>query len=1104
MAKLKMNYRRNKKSILFSIVGIIVLIISILFIADIQAFIGENGNPAGGNGSSKCTNEPCYRNVYFGVRISYVDADGNRVAGTSREYIDLWFKNPLVSGFDYYTLPTMHSKNNLTPTNSSIPRMNAETFTTWCTLENNCTFANIEGYLWFYNFGSGAGYSTASGADGSAKSLVSYCSGKGGTEEQAKGCENNIRIYLNKYFDIDESLSSLKEVYDAGVESGKDGLQWVKDSLTDRYIQLEPLVTVSGWSSSKQIGFYGTISELTQFVDNHWYSKAAGWTIWGAVISDSRVGCGVYIDPNTQPIDKDNSENNKEDTKYRTSNFNSNTRCTGDRYTDFNLLQNVNGGAGITQIFFGDFVNIENKSDKCEDMVKYIHDNPSKYSGTEYDKAIAEVRDGTFNYTDGDGNKHILRGPQNFQLLDPTIYKDLSKNPSGKAACEGITEATCPADTFIDDCSKETGTSYFKDNIMPECWLINEIAYSTPIGQSYSSENTGHLAVEDTNGGIVGNAEYCELFCYEEVVTSFPTAVNEVKASQTFVWGLEDGTFGNIKIKKYCSNQSYKKGEQGYRFEEWEEDFKDNQKKQISNFLEWKYNEASNGKITTGTSGRCCIGSCGTKKNPRCCSRPTRYYARKTPTSGSHSDSWIGTIGEASDNSHYATSCSSASAAKAAVTIATGGYQSAYTEAKNNEQPLLVKIRQCTNNIKYVYETIVTFIFSEPVNSVYGLNSRAFSGEWELEIDPEKEEGYNKDNVNKSTCTPKTVYSYNCSGSGESASCTPITEIVLDCKQVTWDIEGEYIYSYPTEEFQWFSDKRDSTLVNKKNKPSGDEAYFYSIGFGLPTAFSLTNGKYEMAVVVGNLGDHEGQNYSLENGHFAPVSDIIRNVEINNNTISIDEVHGFEYKCTYNVENEIFGYDCVYEGNNLTGNSPAYCDEKKDNDSNGNLKGIDVAYRIVSLLNEKDELEKAFPGIDSSGRNIGDNWNKIGIDEIYKILDDDVYESLAMYEIMLDINAIRYIRKSNNEYFENGKDPYTSFVDENNHQKVYCKSKGANGEYKYCASEFLTELNTSSSLNYNLMGTCLPSGMGTEERAQHELDDECSNTYVYPEINWVR
>ena len=755
--------------------------------------------------------------------------------------------------------------------------------------------------------------------------------------------------------------------------------------------------------------------------------------------------------------------------------------------------------------------NREKVSLDCEKAIEYINLNYRR--GTQaYHDAVDQVEAGTFSYEDYDGSTKTIDKAYSYNMLDKKVYT----KHGGVAQCNDVDVPSCvggdPAVVNIDEC--ETGKTFFGDVNDEESWLVCEIAYSNA-GKIYSSDNTGHEAVETTDGGIVGNAEYCEVFCYEEFETTFPTHVYDVKAGQTFTWGTIDGTFGTVKVRKKCSNQNYVKGQQGYRFEEWEEDYKDNEEAMIEHFMKnGAYEEALDSIYISSTGWRyTCDRVCTTRTSSvtgktyttcRYTACPEwRATARSTSQSEDYSHGYIGNVvGSVGSKSCQRTSMSSQSDANSnAISCLEGILKNAaaseeaqYSQKKNEEAELIEKIEQCTNNIKYVHKATVQFTFKEPVNSVYGANSRSFEFNDDLIV----EGNFNESNVDTSKCTKKTIYKYSCSGYASGVTCTPEAKEVWNCTVVTWDITGNYTYKYPVEEFQWYSLKIDSTLLNEKDKGSEDEAFFYSIGFGLPTALSLTDGTYELKTVVYDLGDDaefSGGNPQYErpeDTHFDPLG---LPVDTNNGSKK-----GFEYICTYEVDNEIFGYDCQYdESGKLIYSSPKYCDDDKDDDSDGSLLGIDITYRLVTLLSDGDSVNKAFPGKDGNGRMPGGNWS-IGDMEIHNILDADVYNDPAMYEIMLDVNAIQKIRKDNQTYFNSGKDPYASYYDANNNQKVYCAEEG---DQKYCASDFISDLYNGSGLNYRLLGTCLPTG-NTLERAEEVLENGCETHYTYPTINWTR
>ena len=282
-----------------------------------------------------------------------------------------------------------------------------------------------------------------------------------------------------------------------------------------------------------------------------------------------------------------------------------------------------------------------------------------------------------------------------------------------------------------------------------------EVAYVKD-GVYYSSDNTGHLATEaDTKpniimsdgstvlGNRVGNDRYCELFCYEEIETDFPTEVTDVKSGQTFFWGLNniDGVYGTVKINKRCTNQDYKKGKQGYRFEEWHEDYHNNEEKMIKNYLDYQANTDANATITVTTDGTCCTCTCTAPAH--CCCPVTKYRATKQSKSNTYGgDSWMNSDTESSDNPHTATSCNSAADAYQKVYINTSGYYNNWQAAVQDEPAYLLLIKQCSFNLKYVYNTTVQLMFKEPINPTYGKNSRYFTyginDSGDLELNPDR------------------------------------------------------------------------------------------------------------------------------------------------------------------------------------------------------------------------------------------------------------------------------------------------------------------------------------------------------------------------------
>ena len=150
-------------------------------------------------------------------------------------------------------------------------------------------------------------------------------------------------------------------------------------------------------------------------------------------------------------------------------------------------------------------------------------------------------------------------------------------------------------------------------------------------------------------------------------------------------------------------------------------------------------------------------------------------------------------------------------------------------------------------------------------------------------------------------------------------------------------------------------------------------------------------------------------------------------------------------------------------------------------------------------MKEGDDVNKAFPGVDGGGRNIGDNWNKV-YGNIPDILRADVYQNdrngnpnLGMYEIFMDVGTIQKIRESNKSF---GGNEYTSF------DNVKCAVDGSDVNKKYCASDFISELHAGSYGN-KLEGTCI-TNPDTQSRAADVLANGCHKSYTFGPIDWRR
>lgn len=900
--------------------------------------------------------------------------------------------------------------------------------------------------------------------------------------------------------------------------TGPKVAEMTQEQRENLYIQYEPVVLSREMLRGVNYRqFYGTITEYANMDGTYEYNSLGmhhikaldrKWTVkWfgtGIDVGANDEGDQTWFQPVTQKLN--------------------------DGDGDWKVVKdNPKTGYAVAHIWLGSF---DSAAQDCEFILEeVIHKNPALYvqgvDGGKYDEAITAIRSGNTDYPFETADKKVYKIDRSegytYNMLKKEKYKQ------GRAACldkpDDPKNCGKPATVSIDPC--ESGINMYSDSAEEEEWLECGVAYLKD--QKYTSENTGH---ESTDGDKVGNPEYCRLYCYEKVTTTFPTKVEDVKASQTFVWGIDDsGTFGEVKVTKNCSTRKRAEGDdtgrgtEGYLYGKWEDEYKANAKTLVDNFI--KANAATEASkkenITTSSSScKCNCYPCGTITNPQTCcdtcysgtasssfqltNKPDGSPSTELSTgSSTTAGNWAGSTTQTVSSSKT-TACVYASATEAqdvALGLVQSDYQTnyinpsnaAYGNANTQETELLKKIQQCTKNLKYNYATTVTLVFKEPVNGAYGEHERHKDDyydddAWKMLADKGDSAEIAVQTTSENGCVKRKVPTYNCNpGSNKDASCTATMQEVWDCKQITWKLDEEtWTYSYSTENFMWYSLKKNSKLENTKNLPDDIEPeYYYSVGFGLPTAFTLPSGMYKISVVVENIGDttvspdtEEPSDYNSPNGHFGPVLEDTENGG-----------KGFEYICTYEVDNEIFGYDCEYldGGGALTSESPLYCDVSKDDDPFGELIGIDVAYRLVNLLDSSDHYENAFLAPDGGPRVMGENWNKVAGD-INDILRNTIYTEDPMYEIFLSSKTIQDIRDDSNIEKHGGNDNYASL------DNVVC---AGDDDVKYCASDYVSQLYGDGIL----VGTCLPNS-DTKQRAEEVLQHGCNGSYTPLTYSWKR
>lgn len=1123
---------------------LLILVMAALFGFNFVMFAqaeGDNGGVSvsnnagsgggGGAGGDFGTSGWLYDNKQVGVRVSYVDQDGKLLAGPF-DIID----DPA------YTSNKWRGMNGILTLNGTKNK----------TIRQNVT---------------GGSFANSGIIGTNAKALVIGADGKHGTTTYTGGWwitmaksyfkgnkanANNVYSYLVAVYNKlkaaadktkqavpdDSEIRQLLNEFLAEIGSSEtfDTLLTALESdptlslASQRYIQFEPLFFAEKYNASTNrqadtLALYGTASEIV-------------WDdVTKIIVKSDYIHSGIGVYPRTG--------------EKAPKPWGNPTVANGIQQPSYDQIKDVNQATAVGHIYLGGLIEAPKYS--CDAIAAALAKEVKPSNETLYHELVEKLRTASeanpFEYEldlDNNGEKErvTVNEPQNFELLEYDLYMDPQKNKYevGTAFCKAAyvcdpridPACNCDGKSFPGVASPDacvTGQNKYSDYPGEDGWLVCGTSYTD--NGLHTSDNTNHVTTQaDTDptltmangtpvyGNTVGNDPYCKLYCFEKFETSFPTSVYGVKAGQVFAWGSRDGTFGSVHIEKTCKNKVLNEAlGEGYLYKKWKRDYVSNEKELVNDYLQYAANRYYLEKIGRNASNipvkPCTVADTwpdGSPKTYNCVAAGEDIRKTYTDSSRSNDHETGPYIGNKSKNStDHEDDCTADTVAEAKK-CAQGAvlqnykndeekYYKLWKDREQDEKAYQLYIKQCTKNLKYVYETVINLVFDEPVNNAYGPNTRNFSSRDELDMDPPKdplhETGYNTNNVDVSKCKDRNSYTYKCQ---YDSGCKPIKLQVKDCEQVTWEIEGDWTYSFPAGIFEWYSYKVDGTVMNEPNKPSASDAYFYYIGYTLPTALSLTDGQYEMSVAVTNLGDNatSNQGYNIPNGHFVDL--------VGTNYFGKS---GFDYTCIYEVENEIFGYDCQYTGNSLLGYSPEFCDPSDDPDSDGYLNGVDVAYRVIQLLEDSDSINKSFPGRDGNGRRLGKNW-QLTEEELHRILDARVIQTdQAMYEIMLDINAIQFIRKDNSKYFNGsstGANPYTSYIDYNGQQKIICV--GDSGERKYCASTFLDTLQNlnGGALNdeYILRGTCLPQGLTAEARANEILANGCGNSYTYPTINWAR
>ena len=345
-----------------------------------------------------------------------------------------------------------------------------------------------------------------------------------------------------------------------------------------------------------------------------------------------------------------------------------------------------------------------------------------------------------------------------------------------------------------------------------------------------------------------------------------------------------------------------------------------------------------------------------------------------------------------------------------------------------------------------------------------------------------------------------------CSRICSNAACTSTEEVT----PVEMYADFDFVYK---EDYKWYSSKEDGSFVLSSKRVDYKENAYYEVGYGLKTSFTTPNGYYgintgagELTVEISKIGTQYDKGGRLDH---------------------LSKELPMTYSCKYKIRNELYGDECEYDPNNsdkLTDESPNYCDKNGgDGTVDGSVKDIDVVFRTIDLVSYKSSdsaanlksVKLAFPGrTSSSTRQKGINWSKKIKDKdgillteeeaitnrIAKLLNSDVYsEKDPMYKIVLTSPTIKEIRDYNKKArTKKNRDPYTDFTVENiNDTQGYTGYQcSKDGEYRFCASKFLSKLyNMKSNGSKTLSGSCIKTSNTKQRAVDYAIGKGCKQEH---------
>lgn len=470
-------------------------------------------------------------------------------------------------------------------------------------------------------------------------------------------------------------------------------------------------------------------------------------------------------------------------------------------------------------------------------------------------------------------------------IVPRSWYDTKCKSPVG--GCDYKFDIQCP-----DNCNNET-TGYIKDIGINN----NDMEWDCIFKSSSSSKPRVRNHYQWTGGGMLGNP-YCEIYCREEILYELPRGGMRVKAGHHFIVGERTGNswhpiefsgFQECRTKGNGNNMIINHEQFKRDYEYWDR-LTENRWNDLQNAIALQNSIDAHTCSSVKDCDRRCVSwetVCTTGEDgvqscrDRCTRREYFGYTCTAPTK------YNGVYGPKNAGSW----CSTSGTPSAGVSAKRSSFQS----ARNTRDNYLSLINKC-NDWEHNYDSFKPEVYLQYEEAKYGFNFGEIRDGIELGklkgtlvVNYKTKTYYSgKDYENKVSYTTSVVERFDCNSTG--ARCVKRTQVYPINDNRDEQYQKKYVYTLNNNVYRYIT--KPMGLSQHKTPVSSRDQYI-NIGYSnLPVHFSRLPGEYDIDLKYTSFGpNNKFNNYVFRGYNF---SDYPSNYFKCNNI----------YECNYRVNNE--------------------------------------------------------------------------------------------------------------------------------------------------------------------------------------------------------